>query len=221
MRPRAWLDVYSRLAFVFYLQSAVGFLTPSVCRYRHCATQQCKQGPLASTGSSSCTARRPLTTRLSAGLSHDRSYRSTHGFNPLIAVRRPLSNFLPGDDRERRDARPSADSQSSRTALGVGTPGRGAQGEGADDGSAAGNGSGGKDGWRQRMVRTILSVFLRIKAVFAAVGAKLGLRRSSEVRDVSSAAHEAFLVSIMQLDSHAHMSFGQRVADVELPRCRV
>lgn len=49
----------------------------------------------------------------------------------------------------------------------------GEAGDGAEGGA-------GKDGWRQRMVRTIVSVFLRMRAVAAAVGARLGLGGSSK-----------------------------------------
>ena len=53
----------------------------------------------------------------------------------------------------------------------------------------AGAGSGGddvgrddKDGWRQRMVRTVVTAFLRFRSILAAVVAKLGLGRAGQVR---------------------------------------
>lgn len=41
---------------------------------------------------------------------------------------------------------------------------------------------GDKDGWRQRMVRTIVTTFLRIRAMLAVVIARLGLGPTAQVR---------------------------------------
>ncbi|CAN0276861.1 unnamed protein product [Ascophyllum nodosum] len=57
----------------------------------------------------------------------------------------------------------------------------------------AGAGSGGddvgrddKDGWRQRMVRTVVTAFLRFRSILAAVVAKLGLGRAGQAKNGAS-----------------------------------
>lgn len=64
----------------------------------------------------------------------------------------------------------------SNTALELGAS---SDGVGEEGGSGADNDKGG--GWRQRMVRTIVSVVLRIRAVAAGLGAMLGLGRWTKV----------------------------------------
>lgn len=62
---------------------------------------------------------------------------------------------------------------SSSTALSLGS-GNQVEGDRDDDG-------GHKDGWRQRMVRSVVTVFLRIRAVFMALASRLGLGEPGKV----------------------------------------
>lgn len=45
---------------------------------------------------------------------------------------------------------------------------------------------GDKDGWRQRMVRTIVTAYLRIRAILAVLVARLGLGRTAQVRALNT-----------------------------------
>lgn len=174
-----WPHLFLRVALALFLQPALGLLSPKACLSRSAQRQQSSH-PLAHRCSSSGLPARP-TRRLPPALAAQLPQHRRHQHNTCISIQstpgaaavRP-GGFSSGDVSQRSARQRTA---WSTTALAL-AAGRGVPGE-AGDGA---EGGAGKDGWRQRMVRTIVSVFLRMRAVAAAVGARLGLGGSSKVR---------------------------------------
>lgn len=175
-----WPELCLRVMLALSLPSALGYLTP-----HHVFSQPQRQNHRAAAASSPTAARQHSTSRRllrprCSGAPSTRqrcSHTSSLSEPPTGALSFPvaaLSSTNPlvvggGNSRGRRAA------LYSNTALAM-AAGRGVQGEGGD-----GVDGGKEGGWRQRMVRTIVSVFLRIRAVAAGLGSRVGLGRWSKV----------------------------------------
>lgn len=176
-----WPQLFFRLVLALSLQLAHGLLSPKAC-LPCCPQRQQLSHPLGPRCSSAGLPARP-TRRLPPALAAQQQpqhRRQQHhpclSTKPIsAAVEAPPHSFSRGDVSQ-RSARPRAAWSSTALALAAGRGVPGEAGDGAERGA-------GKDGWRQRMVRTIVSVFLRMRAVVAAVGSRLGLGGSSKVRD--------------------------------------
>lgn len=168
-----WPELCLRLVLALSLQSAAGFLSPRPFLAR--------PNPVAATSTSGSSA--VLSRRMSTGPTTARRLLLLR--SPGSQLPRPrcsrlcgLSAAAPstasrgrGDVRERRRR-----TASSNTALEARTGDGGLQRE-RDGGEGAEKGG----GWRQRVVRTVVSGFLRIRAVVAALGSRLGRGRWSKV----------------------------------------
>lgn len=176
-----WSQLFHCLALALSLQPALGLLSPKACLSR--SAQRQPSNTLTRRCSSALRAR--PTRRLPPALTarQQPQHRShQHHRCPLaqsVSTAGSLGSLSSGDvDAFQRSARRRGGSAWSTTALSL-AAGNGVPGEGVD----GTEGGAGKDGWRQRMVRTIVSVFLRMRGVVAALGARLGLGGSSKVRD--------------------------------------
>lgn len=176
MRCPTWPNLCLRLALALFLQSAFGFLLPGACPKP--VAQPYDRCWAASSGiRAHVHARRPPPLLLSLGFPVRRTQCSRlSSLLASAAATAAANSFLRGDVAQRR-----ARSASTTTTLALGSD-NGLQ----DDGSDVAGGGEGKDGWRQRMVRTIVTVFLRMRAVVAALGSRLGLGRSSKVRNIAA-----------------------------------
>lgn len=176
-----WPHLFLRLALALSLQPALGLLSSKGCLSRSAQRQQPSHPLVHRCSSSSGLPARP-TRRLPPALAaqqlpqhrrHQHHLCISTQSTPAAAAARP-GCFSSGDVSQRSARQRTAWSTTALAlAAGRGVPGE--AGDGAEEGA-------GKDGWRQRMVRTIMSVFLRMREVVAAVGARLGLGGSSKVR---------------------------------------
>lgn len=179
-----WPQLFLCLALALSLQPALALLSPKGCLSRSSQRQQpshrlARHCRSSSSGSLRArpTRRIPLALAAQQQPQHRRHqhHPCTLAQSTTAAAAASLGSFSCSDvSQRRRSARQRAAWSSTALALAAG---RGVPGE-AGDGAEGGQG---KDGWRQRMVRTIVSVFLRMRAVVAAVGARLRLGGSSKV----------------------------------------
>lgn len=170
-----WPELCLRLVLALSLQSAAGFLSPLPFLPR--------QNPVTGTsaghrpaGSGAVFERRTSTAPTARRLLFLRS--------PGSQLTRPrcsrpcgLSAAAPSAALGGRGGGEQSRTAPSNTALAARAGDGGLQREG-DGGEGAEKGG----GWRQRVVRTVVSVFLRIRAVVAALGSRLGLGRWSKVK---------------------------------------
>ncbi|CAM9626075.1 unnamed protein product [Scytosiphon promiscuus] len=190
-----WTELCLRLVLVLSVPSALGFVSP-----HHVLIRSQQQNNQAAASSPSAvrqqqpSSRRLLRPRCSGAQPPRQRCSYTGGLSPpalgalsFSAAALPSTNPLAAGAGSGHEQRASS---YSNTALAL-AAGRGVQGDGGD------SADGGKEGgWRQRMVRTIVSVFLRIRAVAAGVGSRVGLGRWIKVRaeqkmDVVSWCHAA------------------------------
>lgn len=176
-----WPEVCLRLVLALSLRSAAGFLSPRPFLPRPSPVAATPSAGhdfgrnravlLPSTSTAAPTALRLLLLR-SPGSQPPRPRCSRPcGLSAAATVAAAASAALGG-----RGFREQSTTAPSNTALAAGTGDGGLQREG-DGGEGAQKGG----GWRQRVVRTVVSVFLRIRAVVAALGARLGLGRWNTV----------------------------------------
>lgn len=180
-----WPELCLRLVLALSLQSAAGFLSPLpfLPRQNPVAGTPAGHSPAGSSSTAAAFARRsstaaptarrlPLQLLRSPGPQLPRPRCSRHPCG-LSAAAPPAALGGRGVRRERSRTATS----SSNTALAARTGDGGLQRDSGGGGEGAEKGG----GWRQRVVRTVVSVFLRIRAVVAALGSRLGLGRWSKV----------------------------------------
>jgi len=175
-----WAELCLRLLLALSLQSAVGYLSPPqfISRPDPISSRSSSIGCRRSSSSSSAavSCRRsvtPASRRLRVSL---RSSGPQSSYRQRCPRPRSLSAAAPSQAAAGKARGQQPRAAWSNTALAAGA-GRGSvKGEG-DEGADKGG------GWRQRVVRTVVSVFLRIRALVAAVGSRLGLSRSTKVRE--------------------------------------
>lgn len=171
-----WPELCLRLMLALSLQSAAGFLPPRPFLSRPnppvaATSSAAEYGPrTAVLRRTSATARRLLLLPYPGSpLPRPRCSRLC---GPLSAAAVPSATLWGGGVREERSR-----ASSSNTALAARTGGQGLQRDGGEGGEGAEKGG----GWRQRVVRTVVSIFLRIRTLVAALGARFGLGRWSKV----------------------------------------
>lgn len=171
----SWSQLYCLLVLALSFQSARAFLAPPLLPHQnHLSLRQarCHGGVLCIRPG----AARRLPSRLPAGAQHSRRRASTPRSFPEEASAATVGGLLRGDSVHRCGRRGAS------TALALGAN-EGMRGEGAEERSPVGGGDGGgKGGWRQRIVRTIMTVFLTVRAMVALTASRLGLGRPGAVR---------------------------------------
>lgn len=179
MRSPAWLARRSGRAdalvvLVLSFHSALGFLSPGPCHTPHLAhTHDIATRSSSRSSSSSSTCRLALVSPAPLQQPRQRFQRTACRLSRTVAAAslpgaRAAAgggggSLLSGDVGAQKRMGPTA---GSSTALSLGS-GNQVEGDGRGD-------EGDKGGWRQRMVQTVVTVFLRMKAVFMALASRLG-----------------------------------------------
>lgn len=186
MRSTAWCKVFPRLVCVFFfLESSSGFVLSWRCPSRFAQTSQPLTARSCVCSPPKAASRLPQLLLSPTGIvepalrcpSSSSMHLSSRAASALAA-----RAFSIGGIAQKSTTVVEAARGRSRTAL------SGSNGGSFSDNSdevTEGEGdvdAGGKDGWRQRMVRTILTAFLRIRATVNALKSRLGLDRFGKVR---------------------------------------
>lgn len=171
---RRWIKAAVLVVFVLSFHSALGFLSPGPCRTPLLAYTHDVASSSAFRSNNACrlalVSPAPLQPRQHRQRTSCRLSSTVVSRSPFLAAATAGGSFLRGHVGAPKWTGPTA---GSRTALSLGS--------GNQVGGDRGGDGGQKDGWRQRMVRSVVTVFLRIRAVFTALASRLGFGEPGKV----------------------------------------